>query len=405
MTVEANLSRGWRLVADPSEPEVALAAQELESGLGPPGDDGVEIVLSHGGGTGDGYRRRAAPGGIELHGESPRGLLFGAYATLEEFGGGWPWPGEHCPAGGEARLEEGVESGPALPGRCLVLGERCLVEDAESWVVWAARNRLNSLFVHTSLDPQPVGAAPEAMWREHRERTVALTRQRGMTIEHGGHLLPELLSGGELRRLAEGGELGAAARRAVEEHVLGHPEADVLHLWGADLPAEVGGGAEASQAALQAANTLAAVAEEVRPGAQVAFLAYHDTEEVPRGVRPRDNVSLVFAPRERCYEHVLADPDCRENARYRELLKAQIEHFSAVAAPPRVFEYWFDAILFSGGVPDLSETIAEDLAFYREAGVHTVQMLITGHGSPPSPHPNPPAFARHAWAAQAPSLP
>jgi hypothetical protein len=43
--------------------------------------------------------------------------------------------------------------------------------------------------------------------------------------------------------------------------------------------------------------------------------------------------------------------------------------------------------------------MARDLAFYRDAGVHTVQMLITGHGEPPARHPNPCAFARLAWNA------
>jgi hypothetical protein len=116
-------------------------------------------------------------------------------------------------------------------------------------------------------------------------------------------------------------------------------------------------------------------------------------------VRPRHNVCLVFAPRERCYDHALSDPACRRNARYRQLVVAQIEHFRAAgAAPPRIFEYWFDAILFAHGVPDLTETIAADLAFYRDAGAHTVQMLATGHGRPPRLHPNPSAFARRAWA-------
>ena len=353
-------------------------------------------MLSHAGGAGQGFRRRAQAGRLELHGDSPPGLLFGTYAFLEELGALWPWPGERRPHGVRARLEAEVESAPALPGRCLALGELALVEDVESWIVWGARNRLNSLFVHTSTAPEPFGAAPETAWLERRERAVALARRRGMTIEHGGHLLPELLPGDDLRALADGAPLGDAARRAVEEHVLAHPEADVLHLWGADLPAP-GGGREASEAALRAANAVAEVADAARPGTLVAYLAYHDTEVVPRGVRPRENVCLVFAPRERCYEHALADPECPENARHRELLEAQIEHFRGGAAPPRVFEYWFDAILFAGGVPDLTETMREDLAFYREAGVHTVQMLATGHGRPPSPHPNPPAFARFAW--------
>jgi hypothetical protein len=179
--------------------------------------------------------------------------------------------------------------------------------------------------------------------------------------------------------------------------VRSHPEADVLHLWGADLPPGARG-SEASAAALRTANAIAELAESVRPGVQIAFLAYHDTEEPPRGVQPRHNVCLVFAPRERCYGHALADTGCKRNARYRDLLLAHVEQFRAAgAAPARVFEYWFDAILFAGGVPDLTATMAHDLAFYRDAGVNTVQMLATGHGGPPSPHPNPGAFARLAW--------
>ncbi len=397
MALELDLSRGWRLAGDLSAPEAALGAAELEAALGAPGGDGVELVLSHGNGTRDGFRRRASPLRLELHGESPRGLLFGVYAMLEELGERWPWPAERRRRTDRAALAEEIDESPAFPGRCIVLGERTVIDDAESWIVWAARNRLNGLFVHVSTRPEPLGAAPETAWRDHRERPVALAGERGMMIEHGGHLLPELLARADLRALAEGRRPSDAGRQMLEEHVRAHPEAEVLHLWGADLPRRAGGG-EASEAALRTANALAAIADGVRPGTQVAFLAYHDTEQVPLGVRPRHNVCLLFAPRERCYEHPLVDPGCRRNARYRDLLRAHIKHFRAAgAAPPRVFEYWFDAILFSGGIPDLSETMAADLALYHDVGVHTVQMLITGHGRPPAPHPNPPAFARLAW--------
>jgi hypothetical protein len=395
--VELELVRGWRLSGDLSAPEEALAAAELREALGPSGEEGVEFVLSREGGVGEGFRRRAAPSRVELRG-SPRGLLLGTYATLEELGCRWPWPGEQGGPAAGTRLEEEVEDAPALAGRCLVLGERVLLEDAERWIVWAARNRLNCLFAHVSTRRETIGAAPETLWRERRKRAVALCRERGMTIEHGGHLLPELLGRDDLEALAAGRAPSERGRRALERHVREHPEADVLHLWGADLPAGAGGGREAAEAGLRTANGVAELVEEARPEAQVAFLAYHDTEEVPRGVQPRANVCLLFAPRERCYEHPLADPGCRRNQRYRELLLAHVEHFDqARAAPARVFEYWFDAILFAGRVPDLSETIAADLAFYRDAAVHTVQMLMTGHRRPPAPHPNPSTFARLAW--------
>jgi hypothetical protein len=398
MAIGIDPSRGWRLSTDLSNPAVALASAELEAALGGPGEDGIEIVLSHAGGTGDGYRRRARPASVEFHGDSPRGLLFGVYRTLEELGLRWPWPGQKRGRARCARLEEWVEDTPALPGRCLVLGERTLLEDAESWIVWAARNGLNTLFVHVSTRRDPIGAAPEAAWRERRGRAVELARERGMTIEHGGHLLPELLPAEELSPLAAGEPPSEGARQILAKHVRAHPEADVIHLWGADQPAAPAGGNEASEAELRTANAVAEVAERERPGVQVAYLAYHDTEEVPRAVRPRSNVCLLFAPRERCYEHSLPDPSCRQNRRYRQLLPAQVEHFGAIGAPPpRVFEYWLDEILFAGGVPDLTDTMADDLRFYAEAGVHTVQLLMTGHRRPPPPHPNPPAFARLAW--------
>jgi hypothetical protein len=398
--VRLKLEDGWRLAGgDSSHPEAALAMAELRAALGPPGGTGVEVALTHGDdGPGDSFWRWASPQGVEVHGGSPRGLLFGVYAMLEELGERWPWPGEHRRRGEAAWVEERIEDQPELPGRCLVLGERAAVDHAEDWIVWAARQRLDCVFVHASMLREPHGAAPEAAWRERREEAITLARERGMTLEHGGHVLPELVSRRDIRALAEGHPIDAAARRSLEEHIRAHPEADILHLWGADAPAGIGGGREASEAALRTTNAVAEMAAAARPGTQVAFLAYRDTLEVPRGVRPHENVCLLFAPRERCYEHALTDPACGTNARYRDALDAQIEHFAAAGAPPaRVFEYWFDAILFAGGVPDLAETMADDLAYYREAGVHTVQMLITGHGRVPEPHPNPPAFARLAW--------
>src|SRR5919199_2281731 len=299
-----------------------------------------------------------------------------------------------CRLNGDLSAPEAALAGAGLEE---ALGRRR--DRADDWITWAARNRLNGLFVHVITGSAPVGGAPEAVWRERRPEAVALARQRGMTIEHGGHLLPELLPRAQIRALGEGQGPSEAVRRRIVQHVRAHPEADVLHLWGADRPPGARG-EDASNAALRTANALAAVAEHARPGTEVPFLAYHDTEEVPRGVRPRGNVGLLFAPRERCYEHALTDPGCRRNRRYRELLLAHVDHFGAAdGRPAQVFEYWFDALLFSEGVPDLASTMARDLAFYREAGVHTVQMLATGHRRAPSPHPNPPAFARLAWSA------
>ncbi len=100
--------------------------------------------------------------------------------------------------------DEEIADAPQLPGRCLILGERALLEQAEEWIVWAARNRLNTVFVHVSTQRAPVGQAPEALWRERRDGPVGLARERGMVIEHGGHVLPELLAPNQIRALMKG---------------------------------------------------------------------------------------------------------------------------------------------------------------------------------------------------------
>jgi hypothetical protein len=425
---ELDLARGWRIVADTRHPTAALAAAELEETLtriaghsrerGEGG--GLEIALSHRDGRGDGFRWRASRDGIELTGDGPRGLLCGAYSVLEALGCRWAWPGSDGELlSRDARLElpeEPVREQPALPGRCLILGHRAFLEECEKWIVWAARNRLDTLFIHVSMRPEPAGAAPEALWRERSDRALALARERGMTIEHGGHLLPELLPDDVSTRLpdavsetARGRSSSAdatlrAMRRTLEEHFRAHPGVDVFHLWGEDLPPESGqrgrrDGPGASERALLIANAAAEVLERVDRSARLAFLAYHDTEEVPARVRPRANVCLVWAPRERCYAHPANDERCLVNVpRYRDLFLAQVEHFrSAGAAPPRVFEYYLDAILFARGVPPLGRVIRGDLGFYREAGAHTVQALMTGFEGWRDPHPNPWLFARLAW--------
>jgi hypothetical protein len=89
-----------------------------------------------------------------------------------------------------------------------------------------------------------------------RGRALELARERGMTIEHGGHLLPELLPAGDLRALAAGEPPSEAVKEILAEHVRAHPEADVLHLWGADMPVGPARDHEAPEAALRTANAV-----------------------------------------------------------------------------------------------------------------------------------------------------
>jgi hypothetical protein len=413
-TAELNLSRGWWIVVGSDAPPTLLAASELQrclseiaSGADParePPGDAITIDLSHGD-AGDGFRWRLGPDSIELRGDGPCGSLYAAYSLLEALGCRWAWPGEageRLPRGARFELPAVVREKPALPGRCLVIGHSAFLADVEDWIVWAARNRLNGIFVHVGLVREPFGAAPELLWQEKKNVACALAKERSMTIEHGGHLLTKLSE--HVLSLSEDSAAASEARRKFEKHFRTHP-AEVFHLWGEDKPPAIQppsargiAGHSPSERALVIANTAAAVLADVDNSAQLSFLAYHETEEVPARVKPRSNVCLLWAPRERCYAHPADEVGCAINRRYRDTFLSQLAHFrSDGAAPTRVFEYYLDSILFRPSPPPLGSIIRRDLSFYGDAGAHTVQALMTGFGPWHEPHPNAWLFARLAW--------
>ena len=112
----------------------------------------------------------------------------------------------------------------------------------------------------------------------------------------------------------------------------------------------------------------------MRADARVVFLAYHDTEDPPTQVRPKPGVSLLWAPRERCYAHALDDPKCPRNAGYLQRLKSCLKVFPPGEA--EAFEYQLDQILYADLVPTLPGTLAGDLRCYRRLGLKVIEPLM-----------------------------
>ena len=433
-----DFSSPWSIACASEHPTALLAVSELQGALerltgsqfpagAVPGAAGPVLSLGHQSLDSDSFTWSARPERIDLYGDSPRGLLYAVYSLLEALGFRWIAPGpsgERFAPGTSFNLPTGrqVEC-PALPGRCLILGHQAFLKDVEDWTVWAARNRLNTLFIHVIDEPLTLGAAPLSRWRAMRAKALPLARERGMTIELGGHGLAALLPRRLFRQMPEAFRFHAGKRRpdhnfcpsspaalqVIRENAAAYfrayPEADVYHLWPDDI---VGGGwcecascrgYSASEQALLATNAVAEALETVHPGAQIAFLAYHDTEAVPARVQPRRNVCVLWAPRMRCYAHPVTDPSCLVNTpRYTGTFSAQVDHFrQAAARPARVFEYYLDAVLFKSVLPPLSRVLQADLAFYQQAGAHTVQALMTGDAPWPAAQLNAWLFARLAW--------
>jgi hypothetical protein len=427
--VDLTLTPDWSIELDSAAPAARLAAAELQAHLEAigaprlavaPAAAGPRIALRHGP-AGDGFVRAADSAGVMLRGEGPRGLLYAAYDLLEALGCRWPAPGEpRRPRLSAVTLPAaGLADRPALPRRGLIIGHDHFLAEAEAWVTWAARGRLNTIFIHTTIGEPALGACRLATWRARRPALLPLIAARGMAVELGGHHLRDLLPrrlfhiapelfrhDGERRTpdhnfcVSSPKALGVVRRNAAA-FFRAYPEAEVYHLWPDDLRA--GGWCRCEQCAhlspadqaLIAANALAEALPPSRPAARVAYLAYHDTEEPP-AVPAHPAVAPIFAPRLRSYAEGIGGP---ANAATLERLARCAAHFGAA---PAVFEYYLDGILFKSSPPPLPDVIAADVGAYRAAGVAAVHALLTGDRPFLQAPPNAALFARLAWAPATP---
>lgn len=423
------LTPAWCIECTDSRPVARFAAEELRRTLHRIGGPalplhthapGLRIAL-RAGPTGDGFLRRADAHGVVLQGDGPCGLLYAVYDLLEALGCRWVAPGvfgERLPHYEHVELPAGaVARHPALAGRGLILGHDFFLDTAEEWIVWAARNGLNRLFVHTTPVRPALWACRLAAWRKRRADLLPLLEARGMVLELGGHGLSRLVPRHLFRdypaafrfdgrqrtpdynfcphnlfALAQLQTHGAAFFRTF-------PEASVYHLWPDDL---TGGGwchcaacsaLSASDQALLAINALAETLTRINPAARIAHLAYHDTQPAPQRVAPHPAVQLLFAPRRRSYAVGVLEPTSAVNQPMIADLAANQHHFGAAA----IFEYYLDGILFKSAPPPLLTTLQADMRAYRDLGVATVHALMTGDRPWVAPPPSAYLFARLAW--------
>lgn len=411
---------------EPAASPVAFAASELAGYLGRifgasprlsphPGAAGSWLALTAPEGRGPTETPTLPPGaeyavrpdgqGLVLTGASPRALLHATYALLEAVGCRWSPHGsddEHIPDRTTA-----VTAVPDMVGRP-AFARRAYASDLAAWhysMPDRLAERLSSDVAF--IDWMAKSGATGFLFIRHANDTawvvpdlVPELAKRGLAVEGGGHAIVELLprtlfdehpeyfpAGADGRR-SDLGNLCSSSRAAlgiVRERAASARSALAgttdLHLWGLDL---VGGGwchcgscahLTPSDQALSVCN---AASEGLPAGGRVFHLAYHDTVQAPRTVRPSSTVWAEFAPRERCYSHAIDDPECATNQPYRAALEQHVDLFDGRVD---VFEYYADAILFGGCAIPLVEVVARDLEYYAAAGVQGVSCLLFGQYS------------------------
>jgi len=123
-------------------------------------------------------------------------------------------------------------------------------------------------------------------------------------------------------------------------------------------------------------NSVAKAIEKIRPNIRVGYIAYHDTLLPESKIKPRHNVLLLFAPRERCYGHPINSTECKTNLRIHQALKNYLKIFES--RNTAIFEYYGDSILYCGIAASIPSIIAADLKEYFKMGIGEVGFLMMG---------------------------
>ncbi len=127
---------------------------------------------------------------------------------------------------------------------------------------------------------------------------------------------------------------------------------------------------------LIAANAMLRGIRRTDPKANLCFLAYNSTMEVPTKVEPENGIFLEYAPIHRDCHKPLNDPDSDKNRAETATLRDLVSFFGTKNA--RALDYWMDNSLFSHWTkPPVKfeldeEVLRRDVHFYNELGFEAI---------------------------------
>ena len=141
-------------------------------------------------------------------------------------------------------------------------------------------------------------------------------------------------------------------------------------------------GLSPSDQALMFENKVIEALKELDPDAMLAHLAYNNTTNAPKNVKPAEDIFLEFAPFHRTWANALSETWAEGNsgwthAKYLRALQENLKVFPVETA--QVLEYWMDDSLFSGwnpsnlkAVPWNQKIFLDDLKTYAKYGIRHI---------------------------------
>jgi hypothetical protein len=279
-----------------------------------------------------------------------------------------------------------------------------VVKDMETydWPALAKSAGLTTLATH--IRPSEIAAFVKT---EGGQNFLDACRRQGLAVEHELHALGDLLprdlfnTDREMFRMDEQGQrvrdhnlcvhspraLETVAEKAAHYTRLLRSTTGRYFYWIDDaMPMcrcpKCSGYSDSDQALIFANHVLRTI-RGVDPRARLAHLAYANTLEPPKRVRPEPGIFLEFAPIERRYDVPFSRRDARSasrdllHGRMLDALDANLEWFGRDGA--QALEYWLDVSRFSGWkrekpveIPWNGAAFRDDLGTYARRGVRHV---------------------------------
>lgn len=282
----------------------------------------------------------------------------------------------------------------------------------ENWPMLAAKAGINTIGLHAN---RRLDVLVDFLNRDQGKAFLACCQRLGNQVEYELHAIGDLLSREwsakdlDLFRVDRTGRrnadsnccpssaqaLAIIAERAVEFGRILGPTTGRYHYWPDDGRdwchcAKCKGLAPSDQATIVENAIVTALQEHLDPKATLCHIAYGNTLEPPKTVKPHPALFVEFAPISRVYDRSIAEREAKlrtgglgpnTHGGYLDLLDANLEIFGNDTA--QILEYWLAADLFCGWtrpakkLPWNQAVLEADADAYAKRGIRHVTSFAT----------------------------
>ena len=353
----------------------------------------------------EGYRITGKDNALLISGSTPRGVLYGACAFIEEFFGvRWLAPGElyeYVPSTKRLSVPDSIarKARPVFSVRGAgFVGCNWNSDVKESWK-YLIRNRWQ---VHgnyrlrekrfcrgfaadyDAFDAVYSGGGhclltlvPDKLFDAHPEYFALVKGKRIRQTDKGRHISQPCTSNPEVIALAIKGVTEYFDKSPKgSTYLIGNNDVQTWceceNCQAQDTPEEKKKG-YVSTRFFKFINAVAEGVHKKHPDAKIQAWGYQNYRFAPKGVKPDPTLRINLCDHQRCYRHSLLDTSCKQNDMFRDMFLS----WRAYSLP--VTERGYQEVLLGGGyfyLP-IEYVIADDLRYFQKIGVDGYEYLTT----------------------------